>query len=205
MGPPVRKAERAQRLEDEPAGFRRIIGLLGGSFNPPHVAHLMLAYWARATQRVSEVWLLPAYRHPFGKHLAEFEHRVEMCRLSVKPLRGVHVCPAEAELANDPLVGKTARTLEHLRVKHPNFGFALIVGSDVMSETVKWYRWDRVTELARIIVAGRVGHPSSTPGGPLFPDVSSTEVRARLRRGEDVSDVVPDDVLKYISRHGLYR
>src|SRR5512142_3080150 len=97
----------------------REIALLGGSFNPPHVAHLMAAYWALATQGVAEVWLLPSYRHPFGKALAPFEDRVRMCELAASALRGVHVCTAEAELAGDPDVGKTARTLEHLTAKHP--------------------------------------------------------------------------------------
>ena len=90
----------------------KAIALLGGSFNPPHVAHLMVAWWALSTQPVDEVWLLPAFAHPFGKELAPFEDRVRMCELAARALRGVHVCTAERELAGDPLVGKTARTLE---------------------------------------------------------------------------------------------
>ncbi len=134
------------------------IALLGGSFNPPHVAHVMLAWWALATQGVREVWLLPAYRHPFGKQLAPFEDRVAMCRLAVAAVRGAHVCTAEAELRDDPLCGKTARTLEHLRGKHPDLDFALLVGADILPDTGKWYRWDRVNELARVVVVGREGY-----------------------------------------------
>lgn len=55
------------------------IALLGGSFNPPHVGHLMAAVYVRATLRAREVWLLPSFHHPFGKQLAPFEARVEMC------------------------------------------------------------------------------------------------------------------------------
>ncbi len=181
------------------------IALLGGSFNPPHVAHLMASYWVLSTQGVSEVWLLPSYRHPFGKALAPFEDRLRMCELAAGALGGVHVCGAEAELADDPLVGKTARTLEHLREKHPSRRFALVVGTDVLGETDKWYRWDRVKELARIIVVGRQGHPRGAEGRPLLPAVSSTEIRDRLRRGEDVSALVPGPVLAYIREKGLYR
>ena len=83
---------------------RKPIALLGGSFNPPHVAHLMVAYWTLATQDVREVWLLPSYRHPFGKDLAPFDDRVAMCELAARALRGVAVCTAERELADDPLV-----------------------------------------------------------------------------------------------------
>ncbi len=184
---------------------RREIGLLGGSFNPPHVAHLMAAYWALATQRLSEVWLLPSYRHPFGKGLVDFDHRVRMCELAVAALRGVGVCAAERELAEDPLAGRTARTLEHLHAKHPSFRFALIIGTDVLGETEKWYRWDRVQELARIIVVGRQGYAPSVGGGPLLPAVSSTDIRRLLERGEDASAYVPAKVLRYIGKHQLYR
>jgi nicotinate-nucleotide adenylyltransferase len=179
------------------------IALLGGSFNPPHVAHVMAAWWALATQGVREVWLLPSYRHPFGKRLAPFEDRVAMCRLAVAAVRGAHVCAAEAELAGDPLCGKTARTLEHLRDKHPDLDFALLVGADVLPETGKWYRWDRVNELARVVVLGREGYQG---GAELrLPAISSSQVRERLGRGEDVSALVPRRVLAYLSERDLYR
>lgn len=182
----------------------REIALLGGSFNPPHVAHVMAAWWALATQGVSEVWLLPSYRHPFGKALAPFEDRVRMCELATSAIRGAHVCTAEAELADDPLVGKTARTLEHLAAKHPAYRFALVVGADILPETDKWYRWDRVKELARVIVVGREGH-APVPGAPALPRISSTEIRARLARGEDVAGLVPEKVRRFIEERGLYR
>jgi nicotinate-nucleotide adenylyltransferase len=180
------------------------IALLGGSFNPPHVAHLMAAYWTLATQGVAEVWLLPSFRHPFGKPLAPFADRVRMCELAAAAIRGVHVCPAEAELAGDPLVGKTVRTLEHLTEKHPRHRFALVIGSDILGETDKWYRFDRVRELARLIVVGRSGHRGAG-GAPSLPPVSSTEIRERLGRGEDVSALVPARVLRYLEERRLYR
>ncbi len=186
----------------EPRARGREVALLGGSFNPPHVAHVMAAYWVLETQGVSEVWLLPSYRHPFGKDLAPFPDRVRMCELAARAVRGAHVCSAEAELADDPLVGKTARTLEHLVRKHPTYRFALVVGADILPETPKWYRWDRVQELARIVVVGRQGYPGPAPA---LPQISSTEIRARLAAGEDVSGLVPRRVLEYVREKGLYR
>jgi nicotinate-nucleotide adenylyltransferase len=179
------------------------IALLGGSFNPPHVAHVMAAWWALATQGVREVWLLPSFRHPFGKQLAPFEDRVAMCRLAVAAVRGVHVCAAEAELADDPLCGKTARTLEHLRQKHPDLDFALLVGADILPETGKWHRWDRVNELARVVVVGRAGYEGGAE--PRLPAISSSLVRERLGRGEDVSALVPRRVVAYVRERALYR
>jgi nicotinate-nucleotide adenylyltransferase len=192
------------RYSSDDAAGRREVGLLGGSFNPPHVAHLMAAYWALATQNLAEVWLTPAYLHPFGKELAPFEDRVRMCELAVAPVRGVHVCRAEAELASDPLVGKTSRLLEHLTSKHPTRRFALIIGTDVLRETDKWYRWDRVTELARIVVVGRQGHATNETTKPLLPAISSTAIRERLRSGDDVADLVPKRVLEYLQTRALY-
>jgi nicotinate-nucleotide adenylyltransferase len=187
------------------AGAREI-ALLGGSFNPPHVAHLMAAYWALATQGVSAVWLLPSFKHPFGKKLAPFEHRVAMCELAARSLRGVEVSTAEQDLAGDPLCGKTARTLEHLHERHPRTRFALVVGTDILPDTPKWYRWDRVQELARILVIGREGHRDPASGdAPHLPAISSTAIREKLANGEDVSAVVPRAVLEYVRRHRLYR
>jgi nicotinate-nucleotide adenylyltransferase len=193
----------AARRRGRAAGGRSV-AILGGSFNPPHVAHLMAAYWTLATQEVDEVWLLPSYVHPFGKALAPFEDRVRMCELAVRGVRGVGVCEAERELADDPLVGRTARTLEHLVAKHPRHRFSLVVGADILPETDKWWRWDRVKELARIVVVGREGYPP-VPGAPSLPAISSTEIRARLARGEDVSGLVPRAVRAFIDEKGLYR
>ena len=181
----------------------RPTAILGGSFNPPHVAHVMAAYWTLATQGVSEVWMLPSFRHPVGKTLAPFEDRVRMCELAAAPVRGLHVCTAEADLADDPLVGKTARTLEYLVEKHPDRTFTLVVGADIVADTPKWYRFDRVRELARVLVVGRAGE-TGFADGPALPDVSSTEVRDRLLRGQDVSSLLPTRVLAYVREHGLY-
>jgi nicotinate-nucleotide adenylyltransferase len=188
----------------EAGARRKAVAILGGSFNPPHVAHLMAAYWTLATQPVREVWLLPSYRHPFGKELAPYDDRVRMCELAAREVRGVAVCTAERELAGDPLVGKTVRTLEHLVAKHPDLDFALVVGADILPDTPKWVRWDRVRELARVIVVGREGFPP-VPGAPSLPAVSSTEIRARIGRGEDVAGLVPRRVREYVEERGLYR
>jgi nicotinate-nucleotide adenylyltransferase len=127
-----------------------------------------------------------------------------MCDLAARAVRGVAVCRAEEELRDDPLVGKTARTLEHLVAKHPTYRFALVVGADILPEVEKWWRWERVKELARVIVVGREGYPP-VPGAPSLPAISSTDVRARIARGEDVSALVPRKVREYVEASGLYR
>jgi nicotinate-nucleotide adenylyltransferase len=163
----------------------------------------MVAQWVLATHPVDQLWLLPSFVHPFGKELAPFADRVRMCELAVRSLRGAFVCAAEAELEGDPLVGKTARTLEHLAAKHPGHRFSLVIGADVLPETGKWYRWDRVRELAGLIVAGREGHPP-VDGSPSFPAVSSSAIRERIAQGEDVAGLVPRRVLELVRARGLY-
>ncbi|MGB8931662.1 MAG: nicotinate-nicotinamide nucleotide adenylyltransferase [Anaeromyxobacteraceae bacterium] len=180
------------------------IALLGGSFNPPHVGHAMAAWWVLATQPVDEVWLLPSFVHPFGKPLAPWADRVRMCELAVGAIRGARVCTVEAELERDPLVGKTVRTLEHLIAKHPGCRFALVVGTDLIPETSRWYRFDRVKELARVIVVGRQGH-EPVAGAPSMPAVSSTAIREAIAVGGDVSGLVPRLVGEHIAQRGLYR
>jgi len=127
-----------------------------------------------------------------------------MCELAVRAIRGASVCPAEAELAGDPLAGRTARTLEHLQAKHPAHRFSLIVGADILPDAPKWYRWDRVRELAGLVVVGREGWPA-VPGAPTLPAISSSAIRERLARGEDVAGLVPRSVLEYVRERGLYR
>jgi nicotinate-nucleotide adenylyltransferase len=182
----------------------REIALLGGSFNPPHVGHAMAAWWVLATQPVDEVWLLPSFVHPFGKALAPWADRVRMCELAVESIRGARVSTAEAELEGDPLVGRTVRTLEHLHARDPGHRFALVVGTDILAETARWHRFDRVKELARLIVIGRQGYPP-VAGAPSMPEVSSSAIREAIAGGGDVSGLLPKAVAEYIATHGLYR
>ncbi|HUK65730.1 MAG TPA: nicotinate-nicotinamide nucleotide adenylyltransferase, partial [Anaeromyxobacteraceae bacterium] len=92
----------------------------------------------------------------------------------------------------------------HLHEKHPGTRFSLIVGADVLSEAGKWYRWERVAELARLIPVGRHGHPLPPEVKIVLPAISSTEIRGLRERGEDVSALVPARVLRYIEERGLY-
>jgi len=125
-----------------------------------------------------------------------------MCELAIAQVRGAHVCRAEEALRDDPLCGRTARTLEHLVERHPGRRFALLVGADILPETPRWYRWDRVKELARVVVVGRQGYPGGV--SPALPAISSTEIRDRLARGEPVDGLLPSRVLEYLRSHGLY-
>jgi nicotinate-nucleotide adenylyltransferase len=180
---------------------QRTIGLFGGSFNPPHVAHQMVMLYVLETCDLDALWMIPTYRHPFAKELVAFEHRCRMCELAAAALGArVEVSRIEGELARP--VSRTLDTIEVLTARHPDTRFRLVIGADILHESHKWYRWDRIVELAPPIVVGRAGLDGA---GVDMPAVSSTEIRARLGRGDSAEALVPRGVLRYIAEQGLYR
>ena len=178
------------------------VALLGGAFNPPHVGHLLAVHYVRATQSVDEVWLLPSYRHPFGKPLEAFEHRVRMCQLIAQDASGwLKVSQAERDVPGD---GRTVDVLEHLRARHPEHAFTLVIGSDILPDLPRWKDFARIERLAQVLVLQRAGYPSPRAYGPPLAEVSSTEIRDRFARGEEPTELVPRAVLAYARAHGLY-
>lgn len=186
------------------------VGLFGGSFNPPHVAHQLVALFVLETQELDELWFAPTYTHAFGKDLASFEDRVAMCELAAAPLGPrVRVSRIEEEVAAARGgVSRTFHTLEMLIARHPAHRFRLVIGADILGETAKWHRWDEIVRLAPPIVVARSGVPApagTTIAGVEMPPVSSTEVRARVARGESALPLVPRAVMGYIAQKNLYR
>jgi nicotinate-nucleotide adenylyltransferase len=180
------------------------VALLGGSFNPPHVAHQMAALWVLSTGRADQVWLVPCFQHPFAKKLCAFEHRRRMCELAVEGLWAsglIAVSSVEQELGG---TSRTLDTIEHLLGRHPGHELALVIGADILGETDSWYRFEEIERLVDLIVVGRGGY-EGPEGTVVLPRVSSTEIRARLRAGEPVDHLVPARVLAYIEEQGLYR
>ena len=183
------------------------LAVLGGSFDPPHVAHLLIASYVLALGEVSRVLVVPAFEHAFGKPLSPFEERLELCRRCFQELPGVEVSALEAEL---PRPSYTVRLLERLLRDEPNRPLRLIIGSDVLDETGAWHDFPRVQALAPPLVLTRVGYERPELGPAVLPDVSSTRVRALLaRRSEpdaarELSWLVPRRVLEHIAAASLY-
>jgi len=178
------------------------VALLGGSFNPPHVGHLLAAHYVRATQGVDELWLMPTFRHPFGKVTAPYEHRVRMCELLCQDAAGwMKTSRVESEVGKD---GRTVDTLDFLQARHPDVRFTLIIGSDILKDLPSWKDFDRIQRMARVVVLYRAGYPADEAVGPPLALVSSTDIRERLARGELPSDLVPGPVLAYAREHHLY-
>ncbi len=178
------------------------IALLGGSFNPPHVGHLMAAVFAKTIIGCDEVWLVPSLNHPFGKVLAPFDDRIAMCELM-----GVDLGPwfkvSRAEEAVDG-EGRTIELLEYLLPQHPNAKFRWIIGSDILADLPKWRSWDRIASMVNVTVLHRAGYPSDEAVGPALAQVSSSEIRAALERGVEPMGLVTQSVHSYIRQRKLY-
>lgn len=175
------------------------VALFGGSFDPPHVGHLLAAAYVLATEPVDELWLVPVLRHPFAKPLlGSYDHRVLLCERLASQLSRARVSRAEEESGE----GRTVDLLEWLHRKHPGTRWALVLGTDLDAEKPQWKRFDRIQQLARIITVARGGYGGD---GVSIPEVSSTQVRALLKAGGDASRLVPRAVLETIRDAGTYR
>jgi nicotinate-nucleotide adenylyltransferase len=201
------------------------VGLLGGSFNPPHLAHVLTALAVYATEELDHLWVLPTASHAFGKDLAPFADRVRMAHLAFR-----HFSGGAAVLDLEDRLPRPSYTVNLLRVLHllrPGIKPVWIAGSDILADLPRWREPDEVQRLARIVVVPRVGHAAVGAGVPVpavpapdapplssgltlsplsiaLPELSSTEVRRRLRALEDTRGLVDHEVLAYIDRRGLY-
>jgi nicotinate-nucleotide adenylyltransferase len=173
------------------------VAVYGGSFNPPHVGHAMVAAWVLWTQRADQVWLVPTAHHAFSKELAPFELRVRLCQALARTVGpGVHVSDIESRL---PTPSYTFNTLSEMADAHPDHSFRLVLGSDNLDQLHAWHRWADVAARFDPLIVGRVGYPD-VPDAPSFPGVSSTRVRAALAAGEPVAHLVPAAVLDELAR-----
>lgn len=180
---------------------REVVAVYGGSFDPPHVAHVLVVAWVLTATEADRVLVVPAYQHPLGKQArTAFEHRVRMCELAVADLARVEVSRIEEELGGD---SRTLRTLEALGERLPDARFRLVMGADLLEEVDEWHRFDLIEELAPKLVVGRAGYPGPE-GTVALPGVSSTELRERLYAGRGTEGLLHRDVATYIREHGLY-
>ncbi len=187
--------------------MRKSVAIYGGSFDPPHVSHVLAAVYALKIGGFEQVLVVPVFEHAFHKQLTAFEHRTRMCELAFAGIAGIEVSPVERGLSTPSL---TVATLEHLARQHPDWRMRLLVGSDVLGDTSKWHAFERVTELAPPYVVARPGYEHPNSLAALLPDVSSTRVREALKspseaaHSELLAVSVPRQVLAYIAEHGLY-
>lgn len=184
------------------------IGVYGGSFDPPHVAHVLAAAYALAVGDFDRVLVVPVFAHAFNKALAPFEDRVRLCELAFRHLSRVEVSRVESTL---PVPSRTLSTLEAIARENPGAELRLIIGTDILADAAKWHAFDQITRLAPLFVVGREGHARDGNSGFALPPISSTHVRELCAKRDDaiaareLAEIVPAAALEYIRQHGLYR
>jgi len=194
------------------------VGILGGTFNPPHLGHLICAQEAYLQLKLDRVTLIPA-RIPPHKPVDDEpgpEHRLELCRVAVGDDERFDVSDLEITRHGPSY---TVDTLELLHSREPESELFLIVGGDIAAGLRSWREPERVLSLATLAVAGRRGTSRAEvdealrdlPGGERaeffqMPTISiaSTVLRRRVRAGQPIRYYVPDAVVSYVDRHRLY-
>ena len=203
------------------AAANKRIGIMGGTFDPIHNAHLSLGRCAKAELQLDEVWFMPA-GDPYLKHsrkVSSATDRAAMTALAIEGLPGFRLSCMEMERTGETY---TSETLELLHACFPETHFYFILGSDSLYQIERWHAPETILQLATLVAARReyadrprsfqeqVRYLETRYGAAIAPlsfeetDISSTEIRARVARGEDISALVPNAVSEYIKEHRLY-
>ena len=192
------------------------IGLLGGSFDPVHTAHIALARTALQALDLDAVELLPA-ADPWQRPAlaATGQQRLAMLKLAIADEPGLSVNPVEIER------GGPTYTIDTLRSLGGNARYTWLLGADQLSNFCTWHEWQEIVALVDLAVAARPGSSAIAPPAlqtrlaelgrsllqlPFTPiAVSASEIRQRLAHGEPITGLVPDAAITYIQTHNLYR
>jgi nicotinate-nucleotide adenylyltransferase len=186
-----------------------MIGLFGGSFDPVHHGHLIVAQVAAEKLKLSSLRFVPAREQPFkaGQHRTSAEHRAAMLSLAIAGDPLFSVDPSEL---SRPGPSYTIDTLRAMHEREPTSEFVLLLGADAAADLPSWKEAERVSEFARIVVFGRGGAPvptlpwiSAAVEVPAI-GISATEIRRRVRLGQPIRYWVPHTVAEYIAAHQLY-
>jgi nicotinate-nucleotide adenylyltransferase len=187
------------------------IGILGGSFDPPHFGHLSLSQQLLKANIVDEVWLSPCFSHAFDKKMSWVENRVAMAKL----LTNNKIKMSEIE-AKRERTSYTIETLEALSQLHPQHVFFWIMGSDQVPLFTKYKNWQKILGKYNLIVFPRENmintEIKNIKNHIIFLDpkefkiinASSTEIREKVKMGKSISGLVPQSIAQYISEQRLY-
>jgi nicotinate-nucleotide adenylyltransferase len=181
------------------------IGIYGGTFDPVHHGHLILARQALEEFQLDRIVFVPAAESPFKtqNHTAPASHRLAMLRLAVKDERRFSVDPLEIERGG---VSYSIDTVKAFRARQPKAKYFFLVGEDNAYRFKEWHRFEELKELVKFIVLSRSeGFQSDEyPVVQRRLEISSTEIRNRVANEESITYLVPEAVVDYIKRHQLY-
>ena len=174
-------------------------GIFGGSFNPIHCGHIALAKAVQKQCGLDEVWLMVSPQNPLKRNdsdLLDDQLRLQIAQKALAGVDGVVACDYEFHL---PKPSYTWNTLQHLSKDYPDDTFILLIGGDNWAHFQRWRHWKDILHKYDVIVYPRDQYPG-TIDVPLLP-VSSTEIRQKVRAGENISGLVPESVLPLVERY----
>ncbi|MFH1288486.1 MAG: nicotinate-nucleotide adenylyltransferase [bacterium] len=194
----------------------RLIGIFGGTFNPIHNGHLLIAEDVRERLNLDKVLFIPAANPPHKKNndLAEACHRLEMVKLAIRDNPCFSVSDIEIKRGGMSYSIETIKTLKEIYQKGTELFF--IMGADSILEFMAWKEWESLLGLCNFVVAPRPGYEIAEAGSkPVLTenvvflktrmfDTSSTEIRKKIKNKEPIECFVPDAAVKYIRKHKLY-
>ena len=193
--------------------MKKRTGLFGGSFNPIHNGHISLAQQLKEQAGLDEVWLMVSPQNPLKQagDLLDDEQRLLMARLAVEQVEGIVVSDYEMHL---PRPSYTWNTLQALSSDYPDREFVLMIGGDNWASFDQWYRHEDILKSYRVVVyprretmedglSGIDGRQVSLVEAELI-DISSTDIRRRIREGRSIRQLVPRAVADIIKRNGYY-
>lgn len=162
----------------------------------------MVTTWALAACPIDEVWWVPTFDHAFGKDLAPFRHRLDLCTIAARHFRAATVSSIEGEMGGE---SRTIDTLEELGKRHPAAVFSLLIGADLVQTLPRWKRHEDLVRDYEIFVVGR-GSVESPSGSVSIPNISSTALRQALATADDElpSRWMDAEVLTALRVEGLY-
>lgn len=187
------------------------IGLYFGSFNPIHIGHLLVATHIKEAAQLDEIWFIISPQNPFKQEaaLVSEKHRLEMTKLAIQNIPYFKVSDIEFHLSKPSY---THITLKKLIQLYPAYQFSLIIGADNLAKFNEWKEADWILKNVKVLVYNRyetqdVRHKISNKNIfklPLF-DISSTEIRNRLKENKNIDFFTTEDVIKYIEENGVYK
>ncbi|OJW26990.1 MAG: nicotinate (nicotinamide) nucleotide adenylyltransferase [Planctomycetales bacterium 71-10] len=191
------------------------LGLFGGTFDPIHVGHLILAEQCREACGLDQVWFVVANEPPHkrGRKRTGVHHRLEMARLAIAGNPGFAASDIEADRSGPSY---SVDTLAQVQEERPGDELFFLIGGDSLIDLPTWREPDRIARMASIVVVNRPGAQAEAPDlgpgvKPFLPvtippiGVSSSDLRRRLAEGRSVRYMVPSAVAAYIEAHKLYR
>lgn len=202
-------------------GEKKRIGIMGGTFNPIHFGHLLLAETAYYQFELDEILIMPT-RKPYYKKISNSvtdEDRATMVRLAIEDNEHFHLSKEELEREGTTF---TVETLEVLTKRHPDYQYYFIMGADSLYHIESWKEPDKILQMAVIVVADRGSGLSSSLRSQIeyienkyeaeihllntpILEISSNDIRRRVREGESIRYLLPDRVVNYIYEHRLYQ